>query len=153
MSLCAAPLVISSCSQEIKEPAKSLQPEKKNIMKKFTPCRPTPNCVSSLTDKNDTGHYIDPFTYGGTREKSKEVLLKAVKSFPRVKVTIDEDDYIRAEFTSLIFRFTDDVEFQFDDEKKIIHVKSASRVGRSDLGVNRKRVGEIRKKYLEYDRD
>lgn len=60
-----------------------------------------------------------------------------------------EDNYIRAEFVSKIFRFVDDVEFYFPDKKSkelLIHVRSASRVGYSDLGVNRKRIEQIRRK-------
>ncbi|CAB1059228.1 hypothetical protein D1BOALGB6SA_3986 [Olavius sp. associated proteobacterium Delta 1] len=45
---------------------------------------------------------------------------------------------------SLIFQFVDDVELLFSDEKNLIHVKSASRIGYSDLGANRKRVERIR---------
>lgn len=56
-------------------------------------------------------------------------------------------DFIRAEFVSAIFRFVDDVEFYLDDRNKVIHVKSASRVGYSDLGVNRRRVENIRERF------
>ena len=56
----------------------------------------------------------------------------------------DSGPYIRATFTTFLFRFTDDVEFLFDDEKKLIHMRSASRVGYSDLGTNRRRCEAIR---------
>jgi uncharacterized protein (DUF1499 family) len=65
------------------------------------------------------------------------------------KIVVVEDNYIRAEFVSKIFRFVDDVEFYFPDKKSkelLIHVRSASRVGYSDLGVNRKRIEQIRRK-------
>ena len=62
------------------------------------------------------------------------------------------EDFIRAEFVSAIFRFVDDVEFYLDDRKKVIHVKSASRVGYSDLGVNRRRVENIRKKFNQNEK-
>jgi uncharacterized protein (DUF1499 family) len=65
----------------------------------------------------------------------------------RVRVVMLEDDYIHAEFVSSVFRFVDDVEFYFDDEQKLIQVKSASRVGYSDLGVNRRRIEKIRKQF------
>ena len=55
-----------------------------------------------------------------------------------------EPDYIRAEFRSRIFQFVDDVEFLFENQGNVIHVKSASRTGYSDFGVNRKRVEKIR---------
>jgi len=60
-----------------------------------------------------------------------------------------EGNYIRAESVSAILRFTDDVEFFFDDRQKLVHVKSASRVGYSDLGVNRRRIEKIRKLFNE----
>ena len=53
-------------------------------------------------------------------------------------------DYIHAEFRSLVFQFVDDVEFYFPPEKSIIHVKSASRSGYYDFGVNRRRVERVR---------
>ena len=65
----------------------------------------------------------------------------------RVRVVKLEDNYIHAEFISFIFRFVDDVEFYFDDEQKLIQIKSASRVGYSDLGVNRRRIEKIRKQF------
>jgi uncharacterized protein (DUF1499 family) len=62
----------------------------------------------------------------------------------RAKIITEKDDYIHAEYTSALFRFVDDVELYFDKAKKIIHVRSASRVGYGDMGVNRKRVEELR---------
>jgi uncharacterized protein (DUF1499 family) len=65
----------------------------------------------------------------------------------RTSIITKKDNYIHATFKSRIFRFVDDVEFYFDDKEKIVHFKSASRVGHSDLGVNRKRMEEIRKRF------
>jgi uncharacterized protein (DUF1499 family) len=72
-------------------------------------------------------------------------LTVIVQTFPRTSVITVSDSYLHAEFTSLIFRFVDDVEFVIDNDAKVIHVRSASRLGTSDLGVNRKRVEEIRR--------
>jgi uncharacterized protein (DUF1499 family) len=66
---------------------------------------------------------------------------------PRTTIVTLEEDYIRAEFKSRIFGFVDDVEFWFDDEQKVIHFRSASRVGYSDLGANRKRMEKIRERF------
>jgi uncharacterized protein (DUF1499 family) len=66
---------------------------------------------------------------------------------PRARVVKDEGNYMHAEFTSRIFRFVDDVEFVIDDAHKVIHFRSASRLGYSDFGVNRKRMEEIRKRF------
>ena len=64
---------------------------------------------------------------------------------PRAKLIEEDDSYLHFEFTSLLLRFVDDVEFLFDEESKTIHFRSASRVGYGDFGVNRRRMEEIRK--------
>ena len=76
-------------------------------------------------------------------------LTAIIQTFPRTSVITISDSYLHAEFTSAIFRFVDDLEFLADDTAKVIHVRSASRVGYSDLGVNRKRIGQIRLRWLE----
>ena len=63
---------------------------------------------------------------------------------PRAKLVEEDEDYLHYEFTSLLLRFVDDVEFVFDDATRTIHFRSASRTGYSDLGVNRRRMEEIR---------
>jgi uncharacterized protein (DUF1499 family) len=108
-------------------------------------CPDSPNCVSSQS--SDPRHTIAPLRYNGTAEKARELLIKAVLGMKRSRVVISEELYLHAEFTSAFFRFVDDVEFLLDDVKKLIHVRSASRVGYSDFGVNRKRVEEIRTQF------
>ena len=112
---------------------------------KLTPCPDTPNCVSSLAE--DKKHFIEPISYQGENAVAQHELLGILNSFKRVRVVRIEEDYIHAEFVSFIFRFVDDVEFYFDNAKKLIQVKSASRTGYSDLGVNRRRIEEIRKQF------
>ncbi len=109
------------------------------------PCPGSPNCVSSMAE--DTSHNVEPFRYEGTAEDAKKKLIAIIESTNRAQVITSEINYIHAEFTSLIFRFVDDVEFYFDDNAPIIHVRSASRVGYSDLGANRKRVEAIRQQF------
>ncbi|MEE9913146.1 MAG: DUF1499 domain-containing protein [Deltaproteobacteria bacterium] len=109
------------------------------------PCPKTPNCVSSQAD--DPEHAIAPLTYSDSRAEAKARLLKVLTEMKRTTIVADQDDYIHAEARSLIFRFVDDVEFAFSASGKVIHVRSASRVGSSDLGVNRKRVEEIRRRF------
>jgi uncharacterized protein (DUF1499 family) len=87
-------------------------------------------------------------TYNGTVEEAREKLISVLNSMKRSDIVTAENDYMHATFTSFLFRFVDDVEFSFDDEKKIINVRSASRTGYSDLGVNRRRVEEIRKRFM-----
>ena len=105
-------------------------------------CPTSPNCVS--TQAQDEGHAIAPFRYRKSRAEAKEVLKDIVRTIPRTKLVEEDESYLHYEFTSLLLRFVDDVEFLFDDENKIIHFRSASRTGYGDLGVNRKRMEEIR---------
>lgn len=80
-------------------------------------------------------------------QDARERLMKILESGQRTKVSDIRDNYIRAEFTSAVFRFTDDVEFYFQQEQAgeiLIHIRSASRIGYSDFGVNRKRIEKIR---------
>lgn len=65
----------------------------------------------------------------------------------RARIVAAEERYIHAAFTSALFRFVDDVEFFLDEGTRTIHVRSASRVGYSDFGVNRRRVEEIRTRF------
>lgn len=112
------------------------------------PCPGTPNCVSSQA--TDEEHFIQPIVFIGEGQEAQMRLLQILKAWPRTNITVVEDDYVRVEFTSRIFRFIDDVEFYFsptNGEEIIIHVRSASRVGRSDLGVNRKRIEQIRNSF------
>jgi uncharacterized protein (DUF1499 family) len=119
---------------------------------KLRPCPGTPNCVSSMT--TDEKHFIEPILIPASSGDTRDIILKVLEEFSRVKVTETQANYIHAEFTSLIFRFVDDVEFYFPkSESGVVRVdiRSASRVGRSDLGVNRKRMEAIREKIGEVD--
>jgi uncharacterized protein (DUF1499 family) len=111
----------------------------------LSPCPDSPNCVSSQSP--DPSHYVEPLSYPDSRTDAKIRLLKIIESMPRTQIISNTDQYIHAEFTSLIFRFVDDVEFLFDEEPNLIQVRSASRVGYSDLGMNRKRIEAIREKF------
>lgn len=106
------------------------------------PCPSSPNCVS--TQATDEGHAIAPYRYRKSRAEAKEALKNIVQAMSRTKLVEEDESYLHYEFTSLLLRFVDDVEFLFDDEAKTIHFRSASRVGYGDLGVNRKRMEEIR---------
>jgi uncharacterized protein (DUF1499 family) len=108
-------------------------------------CPDSPNCVSSQS--TDPRHAIDPLRYEGTAEKARSVLIEAVSGMKRARIVAAEERHLHAEFASAFFRFVDDVEFLLDSETKTIHVRSASRVGYSDLGVNRRRVEEIRSRF------
>lgn len=111
-------------------------------MRQLVPCPSSPNCVS--TKAQDEGHAIAPIRYHKSRLEAKEALKKAIRSLPRAKLVEEDESYLHYEFTSLLLRFVDDVEFLFDDEAKTIHFRSASRTGHSDFGVNRRRMENIR---------
>ena len=113
---------------------------------RLAPCPKSPNCVSSLSQ--DKSHYVEPLSYKVSQEAAREKLISVINSMKRSKIVSTENNYIHATFTSFLFRFVDDVEFSFDDEKKVIDVRSASRTGYSDLGVNRRRVEDIRKRFM-----
>jgi uncharacterized protein (DUF1499 family) len=108
----------------------------------LTPCPHSPNCVSTISDSPD--HAIAPFRYRKSLTEAKAALKTTVAALPRTKLVEEDKAYLHYEFTSLILRFVDDVEFLFDDETKTIHFRSASRTGRSDFGVNRKRMEHLR---------
>jgi uncharacterized protein (DUF1499 family) len=113
-----------------------------SMEERFAPCPDSPNCVSSYAD--DELHGIPALPLSGS--DPMETLVSAVESFPRTEIVTREGDYLHVTFTSLVFRFVDDVEFRIDREAGVIHVRSASRVGYGDMNVNRDRVESIRAK-------
>lgn len=114
-------------------------------MSRFAPCPDSPNCVSTFAE--DEEHGITPLTYEGSSDEAKARLLSVIQDMPRTQIVEDDRDYIHAEFTSRIFRFVDDVEFQIDPENNVIHFRSASRAGRGDMGANRNRMEAIREAF------
>ncbi len=112
---------------------------------RLAPCPSSPNCVS--TQSTDAKQGIDPIAYTTSMEEARDCLEKIVRDMPRTNVVRLEEDYMHQECSSRLFRFVDDVEFWFDDADKVIHCRSASRKGYSDLGVNRKRVEQIREQF------
>ena len=107
----------------------------------FVDCPDKPNCVS--TKSSTTSHKISPLTYMSSLQEAKNKLIKIVKMLPRSKIINNNESFLHVEFTSQVFRFVDDLEFYFN-EAGIIHFRSSSRIGHSDMGVNRDRVEEIR---------
>lgn len=112
---------------------------------RLPPCPATPNCVSSQSI--DKKHAVKPLHYQGKMEDARHRLMEVIKGQKRARVIDVHGNYIHAEFTSALFRFVDDVDFLMDDTAKIIHVRSASRVGSYDLGVNRRRVNDLRAQF------
>ncbi len=115
----------------------------------LTPCPESPNCVSSQS--SDTQHQIEPLTYGGTPIQAYEQLKMVVETLDHTEVIADEYPYLYAEFTTTFFGFVDDVEFYIDPNLDKIQVRSASRLGESDLGLNRRRVETIRAMFESFN--
>ena len=110
-------------------------------------CPDSPNCVCSQSRSKD--HFVAPIEIEASLVAAKETLLKVIADSERAETTVEEDNYIRVEFSSKLIGFVDDVEFYLTkgaEVKTLIHVRSASRTGHSDLGVNRERVESIRQK-------
>lgn len=102
------------------------------------PCPSSPNCVSSEA-ATPAEKRVTPFPApNGPGDMDR--LASLVASWPRTDVISRTEGYLHAESTSRLMRFVDDVEFRYDAAAGVIHVRSASRLGESDLGVNRKRV-------------
>lgn len=106
-------------------------------------CPSSPNCVSS--QGADARHAIAPLvTGGGDCAGAMDRLAAVIAAEPRARVVTHEAGYVRAEFTSRLFRFVDDLEAVCDPATGRVDVRSASRLGESDLGVNRARVERLR---------
>jgi uncharacterized protein (DUF1499 family) len=115
-----------------------------NTTKPLAPCPDSPNCVSSQAPESDRQHHIAPFRFSDDPASAWERLKTAVLAEKRVTIVAEQGIYLHAEMRSLLFHFVDDVEFSIAADTGIIHVRSASRLGYSDFGVNRKRVERIR---------
>jgi uncharacterized protein (DUF1499 family) len=107
---------------------------------RLAPCKRTPNCVSSQADPQDREHYIASIAFRGAVAE----LRKAVQSMERATVIKTEGNYLQAEFRTKLMRYVDDVELFYDERAGVVHVRSASRLGRRDFGVNRARVEKLR---------
>jgi uncharacterized protein (DUF1499 family) len=111
---------------------------------RLAPCRRSPNCVSSQADPSDAVHYVAPIAFRGDALAAMAAARRAIESMERSTVIRHEGNYLYAEFRSRLMRYVDDLELTCDEKAGVIHVRSASRLGRRDFGVNRKRVEALR---------
>lgn len=107
------------------------------------PCPARPNCVSSLSDARR--HSIKPLHYKGSPKTARRALMKILRELPGAAVKKVKGNYVHVECRSRLLRFVDDLELFFDEAESLIHVRSASRAGYWDLGVNRRRVEAVRR--------
>lgn len=104
-------------------------------------CPKLPNCVS--TRSSNVAQAMPPLVFQGNAEDAAQEIIRCVLELPRSELVVDDSNYLRFAFTSRFLRFVDDVEFQLDASKQLVHFRSASRIGFSDFGVNRKRMSQI----------
>jgi uncharacterized protein (DUF1499 family) len=105
------------------------------------PCPEKPNCVNSQEKGN--GASIRPLAFDGESTAAWRIARRMIEDMGGT-VRTDEGHYLWATFSSRVFGFVDDLELHLDRNKRLIHLRSAARVGYSDLGVNRKRADELR---------
>ncbi len=123
------------------------QAEVSSFSSVLKPCPSSPNCVCSLDP--DQAHRIDPYIYPQNTDvwpKLKEVIAR----MPRTKLVSESEDYLHYEFRTRLFRFKDDVEIWHDPSKRTLHFRSASRMGHSDLGTNRRRIEGLKSQLAKF---
>lgn len=103
-------------------------------------CPDSPNCVCSYD--SDAQHGIVPIAYSKSATEAMATLKQIIQGMERTAIITESENYLYAEFTSKLMGYVDDVEFYCDGS--VIQVRSASRLGQSDLGVNRKRIEALR---------
>lgn len=130
-TLACLPL-LSACAGE---PPENLGPTGDG---RLAPCPDSPNCVSSFAEAER--HAIEPL-------RADLVAIRSlIGELNNADVVAEGDNYLRAEFTTRLIGFVDDVEFLYHPDEGVTHVRSASRVGYSDLGANRQRIERLRQR-------
>jgi uncharacterized protein (DUF1499 family) len=109
---------------------------------RLKPCPASPNCVSSQS--TDRKHRVEPLAFEGDPADALARLKTLVQSMERTRIVDETSTYLHVECRSALVGFVDDVEFSIDVQDKVIHLRSASRTGYWDMGVNRRRIEAIR---------
>jgi uncharacterized protein (DUF1499 family) len=105
-------------------------------------CPSSPNCVSSKDESG--GHFVAPLRFHGDPQAAWAAVERIVTGMPRTRIVESGTEFLHAESRSSVFGFVDDLELWLRASGKRIDVRSASRVGWSDMGVNRRRVETLR---------
>ncbi|MFP4224444.1 MAG: DUF1499 domain-containing protein [Phycisphaeraceae bacterium] len=105
------------------------------------PCPKSPNCV--CTQDPRPARRPEPVAFDGTAEQAMAAVLDVLHAEPRTRIVEQTPTYVHAVVSTRFLRFRDDVEFLIDREQKVIHYRSAARVGWWDFGVNRKRMKRL----------
>lgn len=136
-SIIALLILLPACTSAV---STMQQPGTGLIDNSLQPCPSSPNCVcSEFTDKSS---FVTPISFTGDTESAWAKAITTIQNMGG-KIITEESDYLHAAFTSRIFRFVDDLELRLDRENRIIHLRSASRTGYYDFGVNRKRARQL----------
>ena len=119
---------------------------------RLKPPSPTPNSVSSQAElypnhPQQAFANIKPLKFSGDADMAMKRLVELVRGMDRTVIVAEEPEYVYAQSTTALLKFTDDVEFAMDRDAHIIHVRSASRIGRKDFNVNRARIEAIRAQF------
>ena len=117
------------------------QPELGLLNGQLQPCPVTPNCVCSEQQIEET--FVEPLSYSIALDDAWLRVKQAIIETGGIVLT-EQNGYLHAQYMTPLMRYVDDVELRTDEDKHVIHIRSASRVGHSDLGANRKRVTRIR---------
>lgn len=112
---------------------------------RLRPCRRPGACVSTQAEGRSK---MDPIPYAGPLEQAREKMLRILRAWPRTTITEEGPTHLKAECRTRLFRFVDFVDLAFDDGAKVIHFRSASRIGTYDYGVNRRRMERLRRLFL-----
>lgn len=139
--ICSLPLVLLLVLAGCHRPAAGLSTPGQPLR----PCPSTPNCVS--TEATDARHGIPAIPFGGTPQAAQAHARAALLQEPRTRIIVEAPGYLRAEARSRMLRFVDDVEVVVDGPARVIRFRSASRVGRGDLGVNRRRMERFAERF------
>ena len=114
---------------------------------RLEPCPETPNCVSTQAERES--QRMPPIRFEGDPTAARDLLVEVLERRPRVRIEAVGERSVVTVFTTRLLRFEDDVVFLFDPGERVIHFRSASRVGRSDLGANRERMERVTALFLE----
>ncbi len=110
---------------------------------RLAPCPDTPNCICTEYPES-TSHYTDPVSIHGFELQDINNLVQQSITDTGGQVVLNKENYISATYTSFLFRYVDDFEIHMDNKNHLLHIRSASRVGRSDFGANQKRITQFK---------
>lgn len=140
-SICTALLAIA-ISVAISGCAELQRENEMNEPDRLAPCPDSPNCVSS--DAQNTRHAVAPMHLVADPATGWTAIQEIINQMPRTKIIEATDRYLHITFKSRLWGFIDDLELKLDPQTNIISIRSASRSGKYDFGVNRRRVEDLR---------